>query len=263
MNHIWRWNRTVNSTTPVTRSRSVVWPCRVTVSRRWFPSGGAHRTPAAMPDGSQLLRKRTVMIWCSDRPMDWWRRWRCVIVPELPESTNARRLVLDYPPPSGCLWQVSVRSGRQRAASFIFLMCRRGRWIWIEEEHQRQSGDGGAVQSPVRSIAVQLHGEYDLVLYFSGRNHQADCQFNSAARWRCGSPDDVMGLSTSIIAGMSMTYPNRTHSYVEMLNWSKVTKSAGGKYTCRVTSLDGHSRNRTVSFTVQSRVCTLQHHRCW
>ena len=56
----------------------------------------------------------------------------------------------------------------------------------------------------------------------------------------------------SLVAGMSMSYPNRTYSYVEMLNWSKIPKSAGGKYACQATSLDGVKINQTVSFTVQS-----------
>lgn len=49
-----------------------------------------------------------------------------------------------------------------------------------------------------------------------------------------------------------MSYPNTTYSYVEMLNWSKITKSASGNYTCQVTSVYGASFNKTVSLLVQS-----------
>jgi len=53
-------------------------------------------------------------------------------------------------------------------------------------------------------------------------------------------------------AGMQMSYPNKTYSYVEELVWPAINKTAAGTYTCRATMLKSNaSVDKSVSFKVR------------
>jgi hypothetical protein len=53
-------------------------------------------------------------------------------------------------------------------------------------------------------------------------------------------------------AGMRMSYPNKTYSYVEELVWPVVNKTAAGTYTCRASMLKSNATvEKSVSFIVR------------
>ena len=62
-----------------------------------------------------------------------------------------------------------------------------------------------------------------------------------------------MYIYLHIYAGVSLSRPNFTYSYAEVLEWEKISMLANGSYSCQVVSLSDVVLNRSSSFRVRGR----------
>ena len=265
MDPTWNWTRQVNSATSTTRLWWAVGPCPAIQSRRSFPSGSARRGCPSAVNGSPSMAKVSTMKWSWRPGRIWWRRCCCTAELALPVNTSARRRVPDRQPPSGSSLQVFWIFFWFFFDFFeFFLNFFNNIFTDVADGFELKMNVSG---NPVTAEPFGLHCGVSLYNYttdiawfltssagISRRIGNATVLPGADFSKKKNGMDLAMGCFNfvSLVAGMSMSYPNRTYSYVEMLNWSKIPKSAGGKYACQATSLDGVKINQTVSFTVQS-----------
>ena len=198
--------------------------------------------------------------------MDWWKRWPSGVVLTSQANTNAQP-ALDYPQLLGCTSQVN---------SLIFCFFFFVFFLTIDFDIDVDNGfelSPNPDDHPVAGEAFSLlcgvsvyNYTTDLAWFWTSPNNVTkqivarrppqgfNIQYsNNEWNFRVNKANNT-NCSKVIVwfnAGISIFYPNMTYSYAESLNWSKIPRSAGGKYTCQSTSLDGITSNKTVSFVVR------------